>query len=136
MWNKNLGQIPDEIQQNRFTAYVTIAVQRRKKDYMSQLKKYRDTMCTLEEADLQETAQTEDMAGEGLPVLMRLQNESLLQALLTLGEREKYVVLNCALEKKTFAELSLELGLSYKGVAAIYYRAIQKVRKRMGGISE
>ena len=30
-------------------------------------------------------------------------------------------------------ELASELGLSYKGVAAIYYRTIQKIKKYMKG---
>lgn len=50
-----------------------------------------------------------------------------------MGERERYVLLNRALEEKSFEMLSLELGLTYKGVSAIYYRAIQKIKNRMKG---
>lgn len=68
-----------------------------------------------------------------MPLMMKLENQELLLALQMLGERERYVLLNRALEEKSFEMLSMELGLTYKGVSAIYYRAVQKVRNRMRG---
>ena len=35
------------------------------------------------------------------------------------------------LEKSSFDALASELGMRYKGVAAIYYRAIQKLKRRL-----
>ncbi len=136
MWTRNQGQTADEILQNKFTAYVTRAVQRKKKDYLKKLKNYQDRVCTLDEAEMAGIASIESKAVERLPILMRIQNEALLDAVLMLSEREQYILLNCALKEKTFTELSQELGLSYKGIAAIYYRAIQKIQRRMGGKNE
>ena len=133
MWTRNQGQTADEILQNKFTAYVARAVQRRKKDYLKKLKNYQDHVCTLDEAEIAESAWIENEAAEKLPILMRIQNEALLDAVLMLSEREQYILLSCALKEKSFTELSQELELSYKGVAAIYYRTIQKIKKRMGG---
>lgn len=50
-----------------------------------------------------------------------------------LTERERYILLAHVLDERNFAALARELGLGYKGTAAIYYRAVQKVRKSMGG---
>lgn len=47
------------------------------------------------------------------------------------NDRELYVLLERAVEEKTFDELASELNIGYKGVAAIYYRAIKKIRDRM-----
>ena len=33
----------------------------------------------------------------------------------------------------TFQELAQELNMGYKGVAAIYYRAVQKLRREIRG---
>ncbi len=133
MWNNNQGQTEDEILQNKFTAYVAIAVRRKKQAYLSKLFKYQEMICTLEELDREEFSQSESSALDGLPIFMRLQNEALLDALLTLSDREQFIFLNYALQKKSLTDLSLELGLSYKGAAAVYYRATQKIRKRMMG---
>lgn len=57
----------------------------------------------------------------------------LLEALQQLGERERYVFLSRALGEKSLERLSIELGLTYKGTAAIYYRAIHKIKQKMGG---
>ncbi len=133
MWNRNQGQTEAEILQNKFTAYVTCAVQQKKKDYLKKLKDYQNRVCTLEKADMAEIVGIESRIVEDLPILMRLQNEALLDAILMLRERERYILLNCALKEKSFTDLSKELGMSYKAVAAIYYRTIKKVRNKMGG---
>lgn len=70
-----------------------------------------------------------------IPLYMRLQNEKLFWSLSALTERERYVFFNRALDEKSLDELAAELGLSYKGVAAIYYRSVQKIKKKMKGES-
>ena len=50
-----------------------------------------------------------------------------------LTERERYILLAHVLDERDFTALAGELGLGYKGTAAIYYRAVQKVRRSMGG---
>ncbi len=136
MWTRNQGQTADEILQNKFTAYVTCAVRRRKRDYLDRLNKYQEKMCTYEDVGIVEIVGIERDAIEGLPILMRIQNETLVEEILMLSDRERYILLNCALKEKSFSELSQDLGLSYKGVAAIYYRTIQKIQRRMGGKNE
>ena len=59
--------------------------------------------------------------------------EALYQALRTIKERERYVLLARVIDDKSFSEIAAELGLSYKGAAAIYYRALDKLRRLLGG---
>lgn len=64
-----------------------------------------------------------------LPLFMHLENESLFFAGKALYEKELYVFLERVLNEVSFDELATELGLSYKGVAAIYYRTIHEIKK-------
>lgn len=67
-----------------------------------------------------------------LPLHMQLENDSLIYALRQITDRERHVFLSHALEEKGFEELAAELGITYKGAAAIYYRTIHKIRQKMG----
>ena len=72
---------------------------------------------------------------EELPLLMHLENDRLFYALKYLNERERYIFLERVLNEVSFEELAAELGLGYKGVAAIYYRTVQKIKKQMKGMN-
>lgn len=132
MWIRNGGHTDNEILQNRFTAYLTIATRRTKMEYMEQL--IMDLKCveTLDAINNGEYV-NEDQKISNLPIMMQIENQMLLEALQQLGDRERYVFLNRALGEKSFERLSIELGLTYKGAAAIYYRAIQKIKQKMRG---
>lgn len=133
MWNRNHGQSEDEILHNRFTSYLMTAIQRRRKDYLQYHLRNLEVTGLMESIEADELFDIEEAAMAEMPLMMKLENQELLLALQMLGERERYVLLNRALEEKSFEMLSMELGLTYKGVSAIYYRAVQKVRNRMRG---
>ena len=62
------------------------------------------------------------------------ETEELLAAQKSIKDRERYVFLARVLDEKGFGEIAGELGISYKGAAAaIYYRTIEKLRKRLEG---
>ena len=48
-----------------------------------------------------------------------------------MSERERHIFLARVLDEKSFEELANTYGLGYQGVAAVYYRAIRKIRKWM-----
>ena len=73
--------------------------------------------------------QNEDQLIHDLEVQMKCQQ--ILQALQNMKARERYIFLARVIEERPFTELARELGLSYKGVAAIYYRTLQRLRKEM-----
>lgn len=135
VWQRNEGNEQDEILRNKFTAYLLSAVQRRKALYIDSLVKAQQISTLIEETVTDDTFDLEKEALQGIPLYMRLQNEKLFWSLSHLTERERYVFFNRALDERSFEELAAELGLSYKGVAAIYYRAIQKIKKKMKGES-
>ena len=131
MWQKNDGQNEADKLQNRFTAYISVAIQRRRNAYIlqsvrqQQLETLSENPVSGSEYDI-----LDDILGE-LPLLMQLENDKLLYALKELDERERQIFLARVLDDKSFEELAGVIGLSYKGVAAIYYRALRKIRNRM-----
>lgn len=48
-----------------------------------------------------------------------------------LSDRERYILLERVVCERSFDELAAELGIGYKGAAAIYYRAIKKIKNGM-----
>ncbi len=130
-WQRNEGREQDEVLQNKFTAYLLSAAQRRKALYIDTLVKAQQISHLIEETAMDSTFELEQVALQGIPLYMRIQNEKLFWSLSHLTERERYVFFNRALDERSLDELAAELGLSYKGVAAIYYRAILKIKKKM-----
>ena len=138
MWQKNKGQKEDEILQNHFTAYVVTAVRRRREEYTRhfwdrlELEYLTAEIGEAQGYDPEQKFDLEQEVVEGLPLFWRLENDALLHALKELSQRERHVFLSRVLDEKSFEELAEELHLGYKGVAAIYYRTIPKIKKRMG----
>ena len=62
-----------------------------------------------------------------------MENEALRQAIKDIREKERYVFLARALDGKKFKEIAKELGMGDKGVSAIYYRTVKKLRDLMEG---
>lgn len=133
VWHRNEGQEPDEILQNKFTAYVATAVQRKKASYIDSAMKNLQAAQLIEEAMEDCSFDIEAEALAEVPLYMKLQNDKLFSALSELTERERFVFFNRALDEMSLEELACKLDLSYKGVAAVYYRTIQKIKKKMKG---
>ena len=55
------------------------------------------------------------------------------QALCQIGKRDRYIFYAHVLDERAFTELAAELGLTYKGVTAAYYRVIYKIRETLRG---
>lgn len=133
MIRRNTGINKDEIIKNRFTSYLSTAVQHRRIDYMQELAARQTATQLLDEFYWPEPFDLEMEAFRDLPVLLRLENEALLSILMELDERERYVLLKRAIDDTSLEELADKLGLSYKGVAAVYYRVKKKVKDRLKG---
>lgn len=131
MWQKNNGKSETEIIQNQFTAYLATAVKRRRNDYIQQIDRRQQIESLTKDFPFMSECTIEQDMFLGLPVLMQLEDNVLLQALKELSERERYIFLERALDGKSFEILAEETGLAYKGVTAVYYRAIQKIKKKM-----
>ncbi len=131
MWQKNTGKSETEILQNQFTAYLTTAVQHCRNDYIQQITRLQQTEYL---TDVIEDSQKYDMEKDmfpGLPLSMQLEDSALIHALKEVNERERHIFFARVLDEKSFEALAVEMGLGYKGVAAIYYRTLRKIQKKM-----
>ena len=130
MWQKNNGKSETEILQNQFTAYLATAVQRRRNDYIQQMNRRQQTESLTDGFPFMPECSIEQDMLLGLPVLMQIEDSALFRALKGLSERERYIFLERTLEGKSFEMLAQETGLGYKGVSAVYYRTVQKIKKK------
>ena len=132
MWQKNDEIIAKDEIQFRITNYLLTAIRRKRKDYLSKICSCMEHEVVIDEL-LYQSDKTEYDELNTFMLMQRLDNTSLWHALSDLSERELYVLLERIVEEKTFSELSEELGLRYKGISAIYYRTIKKIRAAMKG---
>lgn len=127
MWQHNSEDVKEELE-IRFTGYLIQAVKRTQRDYLMSL--YKDSkkeILTEEIYALGKTLEQEVM--EQMPFWEAIEDSALLYALKQLNERERYILLGRVLDDRSFDVLGVKQGLSYKGAAAVYYRAIKKVRR-------
>lgn len=126
MLHKNDGSSEHAILQNQFTSYLSLAVGNARIDFIrakiARLKREQVT-------DQYELLFTQEV----FEVELFLENEALLQAIRDIREKERYVFLARVLEEKKFKEIAKELGMGEKGVAAIYYRTVRKLRDILKG---
>jgi RNA polymerase sigma factor (sigma-70 family) len=131
MWQRNNGQGEANILQNQFTAFLVNAVRWKKIDYLRKRTKQgtREIPTDFDDAFTQTLeAKAENAVSLEQPVLESI---ALARALSRISDRERYVFFARTLEGRSFDELASELGMGYKGVAAIYYRAIRKLKKEL-----
>lgn len=124
--------------QNQFTAYLVLAVRSKRRDYIDARMRRMDREITMDLPDY-----FRDAALSDIPLDERLygkphsfsdipfENERLEEALRKLSDRDRYVLFARAISERSFEELAAQTGLSYKGVAALYYRAIKKLKKEL-----
>lgn len=126
MFNRNNGSEEHDILQNQFTAFLTTAVSNARIDYLrARIRRMQRELIT-EEYELL-FSQEIDFIG------IFSENDALYHALQKIKRKECYVVLARIINEKSFDEIANELGLGYKAVAAIYYRAIKKLKQILGG---
>ena len=119
MFKRNNGKGINAVQ-NKFTALLKTALRNRRIDYILQQKRYYNEI-SLDEYIIAE--KTDDF----IQTIIDLDVVKI--ALKTLNEREKKIVLAHILEDKNFADIGLEFGLTYKGTATVFYRAMTKLRE-------
>ena len=127
MWQRNNGQAREELQ-IKFTGYLIQAVRRTRRDYLKALYAYSNQE-TLTDTIFVVSQTLEQEVMERLPLWENIESGALLYALKQLDERERYVFLAHVLDKRPFDVIGVQLGLSYKGAAAVYYRSIRKLKK-------
>jgi RNA polymerase sigma factor (sigma-70 family) len=127
---RNNGKGEDNVTQNGFTAYLQIAVKRRKITYLNAKTKLEQHEITSDFSD--DLARDDDWETK-LHYSFQVEDAALTKAMEQLGERELLILLAVALDEQEFADLGKSLGLTYKGVSSAYYRIIRKLRTYLGG---
>ncbi len=126
MFKKNTGSNEQDILQNQFTSYLSFAVSNARIDFIrakiARLKREQVT-------DQYEILLTQEV----MEVEAIFENEALTQAIKDIREKERHVFLARVLDDKKFKEIAEELGMGEKGVAAIYYRTVKKLRDILEG---
>ncbi len=133
MFIRNNGVTEDEVLQNFFTAYLREALRHQKRDYLRGQENYQTAyyqLCAEEESHLLNWDR--ELLAQ-LPWGKQIDRNTFSNALAQLTERERYVFLSCAVAGKDYSALSKELGIGYKGIAAIYYRTRKKLQKQLEG---
>lgn len=119
--------------QNQFTAYLQIAVNRKKRDYIQKQLRHKTREFPI-------GFQTNEVAGGSDPGLnekgkglSQLENIALARALSGLTARERFILFERVLNDRGYDELGRVLGLGYNGAASAYHRIIKKLRKELRG---
>lgn len=122
MFKRNDGKGINAVQ-NKFTALLKTALRNRRIDYILHQKKY-DKEFSLDECQ---------STGEEYDFIQAIVDFDVVKsALKTLSERERKIVLAHILEDRDFSDIGIEYGLTYKGTATVFYRAISKLREVLG----
>ena len=131
MWQRNNGHGESNILQNQFTAYLVTAIHWQKIAYLRKRTKLgKHELPTSFDSPFTHTLESmaENVFSVEQPILDSI---TLAQALSKISDRERYILLARVLEDRSFEDLASELGVGYKGAAALYYRTIQKIKRKM-----
>lgn len=127
-WNN--GKEKSNILQNQFTRYLKTAVQRRKVDLFHARNRVYDHECYDDTWQDIPGLITEDIYFNSSA---QCDTIGLEQALCQVEKRDRYIFFAHVLDERTFTELAAELGMTYKGAAAAYYRVVHKIRETLRG---
>lgn len=130
-WND--GKDEANMVQNRFTKYLVVSVHRKKSAVLHDRRKIRDSESSTDDWDALPGIAVEEDYAQQVSSPLDFENAALSRALAQLKERDRYIFFARVLDEKEFYDLAIELGMGYKGVAAAYYRAIEKIKKEMRG---
>lgn len=127
-WNDGKGET--NIVQNRFTKYLVVSVHRKKSAVLQGRKMICDREAFTDDWDALPGIAVEEDYTQQISSPLDFENAALSLALAQLKERDRYILFARVLDEKEFCDLAIELGMGYKGVAAAYYRAIEKIKKK------
>lgn len=114
----------------RFVRYVYEALHYKKESFEQKWLIWQNTEIEFEESG-ESQALKNALAVSDSDLPSQFENERLHQAILSLKLKERQVLILRCIQVLPFQQIADRLHLSYKGTAAIYYRAISKIRKRM-----
>lgn len=114
----------------RFTSYLYKALDHTMISYCREQRRQREIYNALIRTS-PNTGDTEDIYLQSAVFRDQLDDPLLESALKNLNSRYFYILNARIIEGRSFEDIGEELGLKYKGVAAIYYRALRKIREEL-----
>ena len=126
MASRNDGTSKEDICQNQFTAYVVLAVKRKRQAYIK--KKIRDKE---KQTKTEKELSKRGIEGDDVWIGLEIQNEELVDVMQQLKPKEHVIVVEYVLKRKSFREIAQEMKLTERTVASLYYRSIKKLRTKM-----
>ena len=141
MYTEEKRLTQEEISWRQFNKYVKTALIRKRKDYLQKKARIREhetpqdpETILLYKWDRRNDRDFEELFQDDTDILtLDIENKRLQQALNCLNQREYYVVITYTLKRRTLIQLAEDLGIKYKSAAAVYYRAMDKLRREMVG---
>ena len=141
MYTEEKKLTQEEISWRQFNKYVKTALIRKRKDYLQKKARIREhetpqdpETILLYKWDRRNDRDFEELFQDDTDILtLDIENKRLQQALKQLNRREYYVVITYTLKRRTLIQLAEDLGIKYKSAAAVYYRAMDKLRREMVG---
>ena len=141
MYTEEKKLTQEEISWRQFNKYVKTALIRKRKDYLQKKARIREhetpqdpETILLYKWDRRNDRDFEALFQDDTDILtLDIENKRLQQALNCLNQREYYVVITYTLKRRTLIQLAEDLGIKYKSAAAVYYRAMDKLRREMVG---
>ena len=141
MYTEEKKLTQEEISWRQFNKYVKTALIRKRKDYLQKKARIREhetpqdpETILLYKWDRRNDRDFEALFQDDTDILtLDIENKRLQQALKQLNRREYYVVITYTLKRRTLIQLAEDLGIKYKSAAAVYYRAMDKLRREMVG---
>ena len=141
MYTEEKKLTQEEISWRQFNKYVKTALIRKRKDYLqkkARIMKHEmpqdPETILLYKYDRRNDRDFEALFQDDTDILtLDIENKRLQQALNCLNQREYYVVITYTLKRRTLIQLAEDLGIKYKSAAAVYYRAMDKLRREMVG---
>ena len=124
---RNNSITEDEILQNQFSAYVTLAIRRQRIHYIKKIERKNSN-------ELLFSPLHTSMPSENDPFEKLLEYDALMNALHQIREKELKIVLARVIEEKPFAEIAQEMGMTYKAVTQLYYRVMKRLKVHMEGV--
>ena len=119
-----LQQKDQHITQNQFTSYLKKAVRFRRIRYLTNRSRITSNELPLTESEF--------ALPDKIDIIQEIADyEAMQQAMKSIKEKERRIVLARIVEEKDFDEIAKELGMTYKAVTSLYYRVLKKLRQHM-----
>lgn len=136
MWESNDEISGSDILRNQFTAYLGIAIRRKKAQYLRNKTNIQQYEMSLDILDSLKNQAAEADLTTGLPLIDQIENTGLRHILTSASRRDLYILLAKTMENRSFIDVAAELGLAPNTVVVAYHRIKKRIKNALEGDSQ